>query len=508
MIRDETGCAIEDLFEEFDPTPIGAASLAQVHRAKLKESGQEYVSLLPLPKEKTRKQLGADFYDFPRVAVKLQHPALAEWIPLDVALTRFAFRNIKFFFPEYPLEWLSDEIESSLPQELNFTMEASNINCMRNHFSAIPPKICPLVIPTVVWSKPRVLVMEFLPGKRLDDLSWLDDVGISRDEVSAALARIFNEMVFGDKAPLHCDPHGGNLAIRINDKIPGWSKSQGRGFDIILYDHGLYRDIPGELRRNYAKLWLAVLDGDEARMRKWAKEVAGIREEQFPLFASAITGRDYTVLVHSESSGSGGIVSTPRTSTEKAAITSALVAPTDVTGHGQGAMLAQLMQLLAHVPPIILLILKTNDLTRSLDESLHTSPEAGVRVWLILARYCARTVFDEEMEKVRKLGLRSLKGWVGWMRALWGWWRVEVRLKLFEGQMKWRRLIGKSPALAEDKRGVSVEAERVEKVKQRNLDKVVKEEKAPALGLEVVGVNIVDEVKNLVNGGGVKLAFA
>ncbi|KAF8418580.1 ABC1 family protein [Tirmania nivea] len=480
MIRDETGCAIEDLFEEFNPTPIGAASLAQVHRAKLKGSGQE-------------------------VAVKLQHPALAEWIPLDIALTRFAFHNIKFFFPEYPLEWLSDEIESSLPQELNFTMEATNIIRMRNHFSVIPPKTCPLVVPTVAWSKPRVLVMEFLPGKRLDDLDWLDEVGISRDEVSAALARIFNEMVFGDRAPLHCDPHGGNLAIRINDKIPGWSRSRGRGFDIILYDHGLYRDIPGKLRRDYAKLWLAVLDGDEARMRKWAKEIAGIREEQFPLFASAITGRDYTVLV---SSGTGGgIVTTPRTSTEKAAISSALMMPTDITGHGQGAMLAQLMQLLAHVPPIILLILKTNDLTRSLDESLHTSPEAGVRVWLILARYCARTVFEEEMENARRLG--SLKGLMGRVRALWGWWRVEVRLRVFEGWMRWRRLIGKASPLMEDGKGVNVEVERPEKVKGRKVDEVEREkEKAPEPELEVAGVSIVDEVKNLVNGGGAKLASA
>lgn len=45
--------------------------------------------------------------------MKLQHPALAEWIPLDMGLTRWAFTNIRYFFPEYPLLWLSDEMEAS-----------------------------------------------------------------------------------------------------------------------------------------------------------------------------------------------------------------------------------------------------------------------------------------------------------------------------------------------------------------------------------------------------------
>ena len=57
-----------------------------------------------------------------RVAVKLQHPALAEWIPLDMALTRFTFTNIKWFFPEYPMAWLSDEMEASYAFSI-FTMD-------------------------------------------------------------------------------------------------------------------------------------------------------------------------------------------------------------------------------------------------------------------------------------------------------------------------------------------------------------------------------------------------
>ena len=259
MILKDTGSPISEHFETFDEEPIGAASLAQVHLATLKGSSQ-------------------------RVAVKVQHPVLDDWVPLDLALTRFTFAQLKRFFPQYDLEWLSREMELSLPQELDFTIEGKNAIITKEHFGKI--RESPLVIPDVKWSARRILVMEFMSGHRLDDLEYLDSQGIDRDEVSAALARVFNEMIFGD-TPLHCDPHGGNLAIR---------KNAGRGihnFDIILYDHGLYRDIPIALRRSYAKLWLAVIASNESDMRKYSHEVAGINDDQFPLFASAITGRDY-----------------------------------------------------------------------------------------------------------------------------------------------------------------------------------------------------------------------
>jgi predicted unusual protein kinase regulating ubiquinone biosynthesis (AarF/ABC1/UbiB family) len=181
-------------------------------------------------------------------------------------------------------------------------------------------------------------------GCRPDDLATLDAQGIDRDEVSAALARIFNQMIFGKDAPLHCDPHGGNIAIKHNPNKKGKAN-----FDVVLYDHGLYRDIPLHLRRSYAHLWLAVLDADENGMRRYAYEVAGIGEEHFPLFASAITGRDYTVLAQKD-----GGVTTSRTNEEKKVIGDAL---------GEG-MLESLIELLGKVPRVILLILKTNDLSK------------------------------------------------------------------------------------------------------------------------------------------------
>ncbi|OJJ44761.1 hypothetical protein ASPZODRAFT_100909 [Penicilliopsis zonata CBS 506.65] len=393
MFLCDTGHPIDELFSSFDPSPIGAASLAQVHVATLKETGQ-------------------------KVAVKVQHPALAEWVPLDLALTRFTFSMLKRFFPDYDLEWLSREMDLSLPQELDFRMEAQNANRAREYFQS--HSNMPLVIPEVMWAQKRILVMEFIAGRRPDDLEFLDSNGIDRDEVSAALAHIFNEMIFGDNAPLHCDPHGGNIAIRPNPT------RRHPNFDIILYDHGLYRDIPQELRRNYAKLWLAVIDADEARMRQYARAVAGISDEQFPLFASAITGRDYGVLVKKN-------VASARTDAEKENITGAL---------GEG-MLQQLVELLGQVPRVILLILKTNDLTRSLDENLQTR-RGPVRTFLILARYATRTVFDEQCEAIREDGGVWLRpqNWLRFLCAWAGYLRVELKLSIYETVLALKSRLG------------------------------------------------------------------
>ncbi|KAF9887842.1 hypothetical protein FE257_009502 [Aspergillus nanangensis] len=383
MFVTDTGRRIDELFSSFESTPIGAASLAQVHIGTLKETGQ-------------------------KVAVKVQHPALAEWVPLDLALTRFTFSTLKRFFPEYDLEWLSKEMDLSLPQELDFCMEAENAKRASEYFKKHSD--APLVIPDVMWSQKRIMVMEFLAGSRPDDLEFLDSHHIDRDEVSAALARIFNEMIFGDNAPLHCDPHGGNIAIRPNPS------RKHQNFDIILYDHGLYRDIDRDLRRNYAKMWLAVIESDEPHMREYARKVAGITDEQFPLFASAITGRDYTKLTQKKD------IATRRTAAERESMSGAL---------GEG-MLQQLVELLGQVPRIILLILKTNDLTRSLDENLHTR-QGPVRTFLILAQYATRTVFEEQMEAIRETGgvlrpsnfLRFLCAWTGYLR-------VELKLTVYE----------------------------------------------------------------------------
>ena len=397
MFQKDTGNELWDYFSEFSEEPIGAASLAQVHLATIKETGR-------------------------KVAVKVQHPELETFAPLDMALTKFTFSTLKRFFPEYDLEWLSSEMEVSLPKELDFQQEAENSRWMKNHFAKIPE--LPLVVPDVLWAKKRILVMACESGQRPDDLEYLDKNGIDRDEVSATLARIFNEMIFSDGAPLHCDPHGGNIAIRKNDSRRGLGG--GPNFDIILYDHGLYRDIPLPLRRSYAKMWLAIIDGDIGRMKKYAHEVAGIEDKDFPLFASAITGRDYSII-----SSEGSVLKT-RSSDEQQTMSGAL----------QEGLIVDLVRLLSQVPRIILLILKTNDLTRSLDENLQTR-QGPIRSFLILARYCTRTVYYEQVEEIRQKGslfwppnaLRVFAAWLGYLR-------VEMKLESFELLLAVKRMLG------------------------------------------------------------------
>ncbi|KAJ9607720.1 hypothetical protein H2200_007798 [Cladophialophora chaetospira] len=393
MFLRDTGHRIEEQFEEFSKEPIGAASLAQVHIAVLKDTGQQ-------------------------VAVKVQHPSLEEWVPLDLALTRFTFRSLKRAFPDYDLEWLSNEMDFSIPQELDFVLEGDNATYARNYFERNTS--FPLIIPKVMSATKRILVMECVTGSRVDNLAYLKEHNISRDEVSATLARIFNVMIFSKNAPLHCDPHGGNIAIRHNP-----NRRYPYNFDVVLYDHGLYRMPDDKLRKDYAKLWLAVIDADEAKMRKYAYEVAGIGEKEFPLFASAITGRDYRVLVRKQ------LTTSLRDVHEKEGIN-------EVFGED---LLQQLVHLLGNVPRIILLILKTNDLTRSLDEALGSTQP--MRPMLILAKYASWTVWQDEKDMIRRRGgylqprnfWRLIHAWVQFLR-------IEVKLFGYERYLSIRRHLG------------------------------------------------------------------
>jgi aarF domain-containing kinase len=145
---------------------------------------------------------------------------------------------------------------------------------------------------------------------------------------------------------LHCDPHLGNVFVR-----PHPPSSSGKNFEIVLLDHGLYRQLPHQLRVDYAHLWLSIINNDIPSMQYYSQLVANVPPEKFPLFASAITGRDYGNVVKGEMAG----LQVPRSIEEVQKIR---------RGNVGGDIMLRLVDLLSNMPRIMLLLLKTNDLTR------------------------------------------------------------------------------------------------------------------------------------------------
>ncbi|XP_073098170.1 aarF domain-containing protein kinase 1 isoform X4 [Manis javanica] len=213
VIREDLGKEIHDLFMSFDDTPLGAASLAQVHKAVL--------------------------HDGRTVAVKVQHPKVQSQSSKDILLMEVLVLAVKQLFPEFEFMWLVDEAKKNLPLELDFLNEGRNaekVAQMLKHFDF-------LKVPQIYWelSTKRVLLMEFVDGGQVNDRDYMEKNKIDVNQISRHLGKMYSEMIFVNGF-VHCDPHPGNVLVR---KRPGTEKAE-----IVLLDHGLYQD--SEIRNNAA----------------------------------------------------------------------------------------------------------------------------------------------------------------------------------------------------------------------------------------------------------------
>lgn len=252
MLREDFGMGIDDMFTDFEPNPIGVASLAQVHRAVDKRTGR-------------------------RVAVKVQHADLQEFAAVDMATVNFAIHFVKYIFPDFEFSWLGEEMNVMLPLEMDFRHEAANSARCMGDFLHLKGKTS-LYLPEVFWAEKRCMVMEFIEGGRVDDLMYLKKHKIDRNQVSQELARIFSQMVYIN-GYFHADPHHGNLLIR--PKALG--STSPFNFDVCLLDHGQYFDVPDDLRVNYAHFWLSLIKSTSkktiAERRHYARLVGNIDDD-------------------------------------------------------------------------------------------------------------------------------------------------------------------------------------------------------------------------------------
>jgi ubiquinone biosynthesis protein len=223
IVERELGGPLDALFAEFDPVPVAAASIAQVHRA-----------LLP---------------DGVEVMVKVQRPNIERIIARDISILRGLAELIEAHVPEmapYNVQGIVEEFARTINRELDFFMEASNAVRLRKNFEKSNDLYIPRVFPDV--SSKRVLVMERIEGVRIDDFESLDRKGFVRHGLSQKGAAAFFQMVFRDGF-FHADPHPGNIFVLEDGRLS-------------LVDFGIMGRVTEENMEYFARSFLALVNRD------------------------------------------------------------------------------------------------------------------------------------------------------------------------------------------------------------------------------------------------------
>jgi ubiquinone biosynthesis protein len=227
MVEEELGLTVEQAFVEFDPHPVAAASIGQVHRAVL-PGGQE-------------------------VVVKVQRPDAARRIEADIQLmyqaakvARDHVRRLQFL----DLVGIVDQFAQTIRRELDYGVEARNAEIIGRQFAGDEH----VWVPRIHWrqSTSRVLTMERVEGTplgRLDLSGWGPD---DRRRLAQRITETWMQMVFVHGF-FHADPHPANILVRDPDRLS-------------LVDFGMTEQLSPRDRDAMVRLLLDILSGDADRL--------------------------------------------------------------------------------------------------------------------------------------------------------------------------------------------------------------------------------------------------
>lgn len=188
-LYEELGAAPEDVFAEFSPEPVAAASLGQVFLGRL--------------------------HDGRAVAIKVQRPRIDEIVEVDLRAVEWAVQVVR----HYPaikrradLLALFEEFKRVLIEELDYLQESQNAITVRNNLAGMPGVYIPE--PYNEFSTRRVLVMERISGIKISDIEALQRAGVDRSDLAQRFYRAYLQQWFLDGV-FHADPHPGNLFVRV-----------------------------------------------------------------------------------------------------------------------------------------------------------------------------------------------------------------------------------------------------------------------------------------------------
>ncbi|HEX2186623.1 MAG TPA: AarF/ABC1/UbiB kinase family protein, partial [Chloroflexota bacterium] len=239
IVQQELGVRVSKAFLEFEREPMAAASLAQVHRARLRDGRQ--------------------------VAVKVQRPGIREQIVDDMdALAEVADwmdRHTKAG-QQYEFGRTLQELRKSLINELDYRREAANLATLAENLSEFPR----LYVPTAVddYSTSRVLTMEYVRGRKITKLSPLAHLEIDGVALAEELFRAYLKQILVDGF-FHADPHPGNVFLTDDGCI-------------ALLDLGMVGRIGPELQDHLIRLVVAISEGNGPEAAQRTIEMGEVKE--------------------------------------------------------------------------------------------------------------------------------------------------------------------------------------------------------------------------------------
>ncbi|KAI4325891.1 hypothetical protein MLD38_031255 [Melastoma candidum] len=226
IVEEELGAPVNAIFERFDFEPIAAASLGQVHRARLK--GQE-------------------------VVVKVQRPGLKDLFDIDLKNLRVIAEYLQKVDPKSDgakRDWVAiyDECANVLYQEIDYTKEAANAELFASNFKDLDY----IKVPAIYWeyTTPQILTMEYVPGIKINKVQALDQLGLDRKRLGRYAVESYLEQILSHGF-FHADPHPGNIAV---DDVNG-----GR---LIFYDFGMMGSISPNIREGLLEVFYGVYEKD------------------------------------------------------------------------------------------------------------------------------------------------------------------------------------------------------------------------------------------------------
>ncbi len=247
----ELGAPLTEKFASFDPEPLAAASLGQVHRARLR------------PDLSADEGAGKEL-DFQNVVVKVQRPNIASIVDVDLS----ALRRVGSWLMRYrPIRDHADvpallkEFSTTLYEEIDYYKEADNAEIFFANFAHDPDVHVPRVVRSL--STLRVLTLEDVYAIKITDYETITAAGIDRREVAERLLGTYLQQIFEDGF-VHADPHPGNLFVTPLPVAEGQSVK----WQLTFVDFGMVARVPESIKDSLRELVIAVGTRDASRVVK------------------------------------------------------------------------------------------------------------------------------------------------------------------------------------------------------------------------------------------------